>query len=317
MLAHEKLAAASMGYLVEFSLLAICFMLYRPFMSSPASRLGMVVNHMSTSTLVSGGKYTPDFKLYYKKPDGAVGSYFHDVPLNFNKAARTVNMVVEIPRWTNAKMEISTSESLNPIVQDTKKGKLRFINNIWPFKGYIHNYGAIPQTWEDSTETHEQLGLKGDNDPVDVCEIGTATGVLGEVIEVKVLGALALIDDGELDWKIIAINVKDPLASKLTDIEDVNRTLPGLLDSTREWFRNYKVPTGKPKNEFGFDEQYKTAQESAEVIEECHESWQKLVAGKVTGKGLPTVDTNAKVTIQKESAEGEIPKSVKKLDYVF
>lgn len=31
----------------------------------------------------------------------------------------------------------------------------------------------------------------------------------------KPLGLLGLIDDNECDWKIIAINVEDPLASKL------------------------------------------------------------------------------------------------------
>ena len=34
----------------------------------------------------------------------------------------------------------------------------------------------------------------------------------GEVIKVKVLGTLAMIDEGETDWKIIAIDVEDPEA---------------------------------------------------------------------------------------------------------
>lgn len=34
---------------------------------------------------------------------------------------------------------------MNPIVQDTKKGKLRFVRNCFPHKGYIWNYGALPQ----------------------------------------------------------------------------------------------------------------------------------------------------------------------------
>lgn len=79
------------------------------------------------------------------------------------------HMVVEVPRWTNAKMEvqvitcqqfggkhavwtvcticfqIATKDLLNPIKQDVKKGKLRFVANIFPHKGYIWNYGAIPQ----------------------------------------------------------------------------------------------------------------------------------------------------------------------------
>ncbi len=32
-----------------------------------------------------------------------------------------------------------------------------------------------------------------------------------------------MIDDGELDWKIIAISTADPLADKLNDVEDVER----------------------------------------------------------------------------------------------
>lgn len=36
----------------------------------------------------------------------------------------------------------------------------------------------------------------------------------GEVIRVKILGVLALIDQGETDWKLIAISVNDPEASK-------------------------------------------------------------------------------------------------------
>jgi hypothetical protein len=36
-------------------------------------------------------------------------------------------------------------EVLNPIKQDVKKGKLRFVANCFPHHGYIWNYGAIPQ----------------------------------------------------------------------------------------------------------------------------------------------------------------------------
>lgn len=54
-------------------------------------------------------------------------------------------MVVEIPRWSNAKLEIATGEELNPIKQDVKKGKVRFVRNCFPYKGYIWNYGALPQ----------------------------------------------------------------------------------------------------------------------------------------------------------------------------
>jgi hypothetical protein len=52
---------------------------------------------------------------------------------------------------------------------------------------------------------------------------------------------MALIDEGETDWKLIAIDVNDPLATKLNDIEDVERHLPGLLRATNEFWRIYKV----------------------------------------------------------------------------
>ena len=67
-------------------------------------------------------------------------------------------MVVEIPRWSNAKMEIATKEALNPIKQDVKKGKLRYVKNFFPHHGYIWNYGALPQTWEDPTHRTRTQG---------------------------------------------------------------------------------------------------------------------------------------------------------------
>lgn len=36
-------------------------------------------------------------------------------------------------------------------------------------------------------------------------------------------GVYAMIDDGELDWKVIAINIDDPKAASVNDIEDVER----------------------------------------------------------------------------------------------
>ena len=44
--------------------------------------------------------------------------------------------------------------------------------------------------------------------------------------EVKVLGVLAMIDDGETDWKVFCIRVDDPLAGCINDVEDIDRELP-------------------------------------------------------------------------------------------
>ena len=66
-------------------------------------------------------------------------------------------------------------------------------------------------------------GAQGDNDPVDVVEIGEQRLTTGNVYPVKPLAVLAMIDDGELDWKIIAIRADDPRAAGLNDVEDVER----------------------------------------------------------------------------------------------
>ena len=62
----------------------------------------------------------------------------------------------------------------------SQKGKLR------DYHGPIFwNYGCLPQTWEDPNVEHPVVKCKGDNDPVDVVEIGSkalATGSVSKVI---------------------------------------------------------------------------------------------------------------------------------------
>ena len=77
-------------------------------------------------------------------------------------------------------------------------------------------------------------GAGGDNDPLDVVEIGSATIDMGAIVPVKALGALSMIDDGELDWKLICVRVDDPLAATLHDVDDVERLLPGTVSGIRE-----------------------------------------------------------------------------------
>lgn len=40
-----------------------------------------------------------------------------DLPLYADESQTILNMIVEVPRWTNAKMEISKEEAFNPILQ--------------------------------------------------------------------------------------------------------------------------------------------------------------------------------------------------------
>lgn len=49
---------------------------------------------------------TLEHRIYIEK-DGMLVSPFHDIPLYANETHTVLNMIVEVPRWTNAKMEVS------------------------------------------------------------------------------------------------------------------------------------------------------------------------------------------------------------------
>lgn len=245
--------------------------LARPAFSTLSSAL------FGVSTEVAGEAATESFRLKFKGEDGPL-SPWHDIPLMGENGS--YNMVVEIPKMTKAKMEVATKEEGNPIAQDIKKGKLR------DYHGPIFwNYGCLPQTWEDPNVEHPELKCFGDNDPIDVVEIGSASLPMGTVKEVKPLGVLAMIDDGELDWKVLAIATDDPLASQYNDISDVPEP---ITSGIREWFRWYKTPDDKPINSFGFDEKFLDVATAKEVIEETHEAWKKLRSGETDAGKLWT-----------------------------
>lgn len=61
---------------------------------------------------------------------------------------------------------------------------------------------------------------------VDVVEIGESQRKTGEILKVKPLAALAMIDEGELDWKIVAISLDDPRALLMNDVDDVEKHFP-------------------------------------------------------------------------------------------
>ncbi|XP_004365653.2 inorganic pyrophosphatase [Capsaspora owczarzaki ATCC 30864] len=246
---------------------------------------------MAYTAVESGSPYSDKYRVFIKNAEGKVISPFHDIPLYANAEKTILNVIIEVPRWSNAKMEIDTKSPLNPIKQDVKNGKLRFVKNCFPHHGYIWNYGAFPQTWEDPHHVTPETGAKGDNDPLDVCEIGEAVATRGQVKQVKVLGIMALLDEGETDWKILAIDVNDPLAEKLNDVEDIEKHMPKFIEATNNWFKIYKIPDGKPANQFAFEGKAKNSAYAHKIIEETHGFWNKLVNKTADGGALSCVNT--------------------------
>lgn len=224
------------------------------------------------STIKLGKKYSPLFKVYVTR-DGDLVSPFHDIPLYVDDSKDIVSVVNEIPRFENAKFEITKEEAFNPIKQDVKKGKPRFVRNVFPTKGYPWNYGALPQTWEDPNEIDEHVKAKGDNDPIDVIEIGRRRKGIGEVYRAKILGSIALIDEEECDWKVVVIDVEDEKAREVNDIGDVRRVYEGLLENTVSWFRDYKIPDGKGRNAFAMNGEYMNKEFTVNIVRRTHQNW--------------------------------------------
>ena len=182
------------------------------------------------------------------------------------------------------------------------------------------------------------LRCKGDGDPVDVMDIGSKLHQTGEVIQVKILGTIAMIDEGQTDWKVVGIDIEDPLAPKFSDISDVDVYMPKLLKSTVEWLRNYKVHVpgvqtcfgypvlqmysnvsdikilifqmadGKPANTFAFNARSKTKNFTLNVLRETHQQWCSLLASKkemgfCRTHTLQTNSVSKKNIIDQEAAE--------------
>ena len=149
------------------------------------------LKHLTTTT--TGKPKSLDYRVqfhYNVKGQLKQISPWHDIPLYSPEGH--CHLIVEIPKFSRAKFEIATGEEYNPIKQDVKNGKLRNYN----YGDMLFNYGAFPQTWEDPAHVTPDTGHGGDNDPIDAVEIGTKMFRTGSVVKVKVLGCLAMIDDG-------------------------------------------------------------------------------------------------------------------------
>ena len=110
-----------------------------------------------------------------------------------------------------------------------------------------------------------------------------------------------MIDDDETDWKIVAIDAEDRWAPELNDIDDVERLVPGTVSLIREWFRTYKVPDGKPPNEFALGEECMGAAFAWGVVRDCHSAYRGLLESGCGELHLPA-DPAALKGLDRDSA---------------
>ena len=112
----------------------------------------------------------------------------------------------------------------------------------------------------------------GDNDPLDVIEFGRKQLPMGSVIPVKILGSLELVDQGEVNHKILALSMHDRDAGKINSVSDLQSVKYGVLDALVDGLTKYKNLEGKSDNVFSHA-RHTSADAAVEIVAETHDRW--------------------------------------------
>ena len=129
------------------------------------------------------------------------------------------NALLEIPKESRCKYEL-----------DKDTGLIRLDRVLYTSTHYPQNSGFIPRTYAD------------DRDPLDVLVITSAPVYPMTLIRAYPIGVMRMIDNGDVDDKIIAIPFSDPTYSNIKEVDD----LPAhIFDEIVHFFSVYKQLEGK------------------------------------------------------------------------
>ncbi len=135
------------------------------------------------------------------------------------KAPQLVNCIIEIPQGTKAKYEV-----------DKPTGLWRLDRVIYSSFHYPINYGFIPQT----------LGYDGD--ALDILVLCSESIQPLCLVEAYIIGNMQMIDNGEVDDKIIAVASSDPAVNHIKNMDDLE---PYFIAVLKNFFEQYKVLQNK------------------------------------------------------------------------
>lgn len=136
----------------------------------------------------------------------------HPLPLHFKA-------LIEIPKGSNLKFEL-----------DKGSGLLKLDRVLSSAVYYPANYGFIPQT------------LAEDDDPMDVLVYCTEEIPSLTLCEARAVGVMTMIDQGQMDHKIIAVLEQDPIYNEFKLASHFPTHIFKLL---RRFFNDYKQLEGK------------------------------------------------------------------------
>jgi inorganic pyrophosphatase len=179
-----------------------------------------------------------------------------DVPLRAQDGA--LHAVVEIPAGDHEKWE--TDIVTGRMFHDHKDAKPRSIGYAVP---YPANYGSLPQTLMS-----KEIG--GDGDPLDFVLLGERRK-RGDVVAVRVVALLRMVDTGDLDNKVIVVPAEGRL-SAVDSLEALAKASPGVDQILQLFFTGYKL-----------NDQVKVrdslpAADARALVESAHGEWRKARA---------------------------------------
>ena len=135
---------------------------------------------------------------------------------------KTINVIIEIPAGTNKKIEYNKAK------EDFAIDKIEGVDRIKPYLPYPANYGFVPSTFSDPA-------VGGDGDPIDVLLIAESLPT-GTVIEAIPIAMLRLVDEGEIDDKIICIPADKGLRTvNASSVAEINKKYPKALEIIELW----------------------------------------------------------------------------------
>ncbi|KAK2172742.1 hypothetical protein NP493_934g00050 [Ridgeia piscesae] len=88
--------------------------------------------------------------------------------------------------------------------------------------------------------------------------------------------------------------------------------MPGFLKATNEWFRIYKIPAGKPENQFAFNGEAKNKSFALTIIKQANTQWQQLIKGQSKTEGINCDNTTVSGSpgyLEQDVAQKEIENS--------
>lgn len=175
---------------------------------------------------------------------------WHDVNIG-EDAPAIFTAVIEVPMGSNVKYEL-----------DKASGLMKVDRILFSSVHYPANYGFIPQTYCD------------DNDPLDVLVLGQESLVPLCLLRAKPIGLMKMIDQGEMDDKVIAVHMDD---AEFSHYNAVSELPPHRLRQVKRFFEEYKALENKSVTVESFLGPYEAMAAIAQSQEQYRQAFQDKI----------------------------------------